>query len=100
MRKLSKLNQVIIKRLKEKNTLTYDNMMVKELQKFSNEELIEIGILRMTKEDLYEYLNNISNYADKIESKIYALKIEDERLTKNINNIYDTVNNLLNTLSQ
>lgn len=54
----------------------------------------------MTKEDLYKHLNNISMYADKIESRLYVMKIEDEKLIKNINNIYDIVNNLFNTLTK
>lgn len=100
MRKLNKLSEIAAKKLKESGTLAYDNMIIKELQKFSNEELIEIGVLRMTKEDLYECLNNISNYADKVKSRLYTTKIDDEKLIKNINNIYDTVNSLLCTLSE
>ncbi len=100
MKKLNGLDKIAALKVKQKGGLTYDHMILKEVNRFTNEDLIEIALLRMTKDDLYEYLNNISNYADKIESRIYALKIEDERLIKNINNIYNTVNNLLSTLSQ
>lgn len=40
MKKLNKLDQIAALRVKEKGGLTYDHMVLKEVNRFTNEELI------------------------------------------------------------
>lgn len=56
---MNSINYIACKRLEDKNALCYDSNIIKEIRSFSRQEIMEIVLLNMTKQDVISSLEEI-----------------------------------------
>ena len=56
---MNRISDTVAQRLRDKGCMTYDYMMMKEVERLTNKELIEVGVLGMTKDNLVNILNRV-----------------------------------------
>lgn len=91
---MNNITYIACKRLEDKKALCYDHMLIKEIKDMSRKEIIEIGVLNITKQNLISILDEISNYVSDVEESIYKGQSSDEH----INKTYDSINHLVKIL--
>lgn len=94
--KTNRLSSVVAQKLRSKGTLTYDNMMMQEIDKITNSELIEIGVLGVTKDNLIDILNRILDRVESIENVAHLDK--NKSILNDVDIIYDIVNDIIKVL--
>lgn len=95
---MNRLSDIVAQRLRDKGTMTYDHIMMSEVAQLTNDEIVEIGILGMTKDNLVNILNYMLDKVDNIDS--LARLDENTSIRNDVSAIYDIVNDIIKILYQ
>lgn len=93
---MNRISDIVAQRLRDKGCMTYDHMIMKEVERLTNKELIEVGVLGMTKDNLVNILNRVLEQVDYIDNLLYLDK--NASVKDNIDAIYDIINDITKIL--
>lgn len=96
--KKNNLIKIARDRTVDRGTLPYDTNIIKEINHFTNEEMMEIVLFGITKDKLCESIVEADLKIKEIENELDFLGITSKQINANIDNIKQITNIVLDAL--